>query len=170
MSIPDRTHLIVPALLLAAGIAIAGFFVSKTIYNANVGINTAEVKGLAERRVDADRAFWRVQYTVTGDDVDRIAELYEQSKADQEQIIELLIASGFAEDEVVPGVVDYRRQQYRDEDQNLVDEQFVLTGSIEVETDKVQLVATARSGTQRAHCARRGRAQQFAGLLFHRAE
>lgn len=145
MSATDKPALLIPALLLAAAIAAAGFFVSKTLYNAKVGINTAEVKGLAERRVEADRAFWRIQYTVTGDDESQIAELYERSESDRQLIVDLLMDGGFAEDEVSPGVVDYRRQQFRDEDQNLVDEQFVLIGSIEVETDKVQLVAEARA-------------------------
>ena len=44
------------ALIIAIGIAAAGFFVSETLYKSKVALNTAEVKGLAERRVKADRA------------------------------------------------------------------------------------------------------------------
>ena len=42
-------------------------------------------------------------------------------------------------------MVDYNRREFRDDDQNLVDESFLLTGTIEVETDNVQLVSDARS-------------------------
>lgn len=135
----------VPALLLSVGIAAAGYFIGQTMYNSSVGINTAEVKGLAERRVSADRAYWRIQYTVTGRDKTAIGALYEESKADQSKIVALLAESGFSESEISPGVVDYNHQEFRDEDQVLVEERFFLTGSIEIETEKVQLVADARS-------------------------
>ena len=134
-----------PALILSLGIAAAGYFVGQTMYNSSVGINTAEVKGLAERRVAADRAYWRIQYTVTGQDKAAIQALYEKSKADQSKIVALLKDSGFDETEISPGVVDYNNQEFRDEDQVLVEERFFLTGSIEVETDKVRLVSDARS-------------------------
>jgi hypothetical protein len=41
---------------LAVGLALGGYFVGQTMYNAKVALNTAEAKGLAERRVKADRA------------------------------------------------------------------------------------------------------------------
>ena len=140
-----RDNTLIAALLLAVGIAACGFFISKTMYNSKVGINTAEVKGLAERRVEADRAYWRIQYTVSGNDKNEIASLYEQSEAAQGQVIDLLKMSGFAESEIVPGVIDYRRSEFRDENQNLVEEKFMLIGSVDVETDQVRLLSTARS-------------------------
>ncbi len=136
---------VLPALIVSIGLAAAGYFVGQTMYNSKVGINTAEVKGLAERRVEADRAFWRIQYTVSGADKAAISELYDQSESDRSRIVSLLLESGFSESEISPGVVAYNHQEYRDEDQALVDEKFYLTGSIEVETDNVQLVSSARS-------------------------
>ncbi len=137
--------LVLPALLLSLGFGAAGYFVSQTMFNATVGINTAEVKGLAERRVSADRAYWTVFYTVSGNSRDAIAELYEQSKKDQARIVTLLKDSGFDSQEIRPGVVNYNRLEFRNNNQELVDEKFELNGSIEVETDKVQLVAQARA-------------------------
>jgi hypothetical protein len=145
MSHQDRAAVFLPALILSLGIAAAGYFVGQTMYNSSVGINTAEVKGLAERRVDADRAYWQIQYTVTGRDKAAIQALYEQSKEDRSKIVALLQESGFEETEISPGVVDYNHQEFRDDDQILVEERFFLTGSIEVETDKVRLVSDARS-------------------------
>ncbi|MDH5455616.1 MAG: SIMPL domain-containing protein [Gammaproteobacteria bacterium] len=145
MSQTNRSFTFLPALILSLGIAAAGYFVGQTMYNSSVGINTAEVKGLAERRVEADRAFWRIQYTVTGRDEAAMQALYEKSKADRSKIVGILLESGFGEAEITPGVVDYNHQEFRDDDQVLVEERFYLTGSIEVETDKVRLVSEARS-------------------------
>ncbi len=145
MTQPTRSFALLPAIVVSLGIAAAGYFVGQTMYNSKVGINTAEVKGLAERRVEADRAYWRIQYTVAGQNREAISELYAQSKADQSKIVSLLLDAGFDESEVSPGVVDYNRQEFRDDSQQLVDEKFFLTGSIQVETDKVRLVSAARS-------------------------
>ena len=103
------------------------------------------MKGLAERRVEADRAYWRIQYTVSGKDREATGALYEQSKSHREKIVALLRESGFGESEIVPGVVDYNRVEFRDENQKLVDEKFVLTGTVAVETNNVRLVSSARS-------------------------
>lgn len=145
MNDTHRVSNLFPAIVISIGIAAAGYFVGQTMFNSKVGINTAEVKGLAERRVQSDRAFWRIQYTVSGRDKDAIPELYEKSKADRSKIVALLKESGFDETEILPGVVDYNRMEFRDEDQNLVDEKYRLMGLIEVETDKVRLVSEARS-------------------------
>jgi len=133
------------AAIIAIGIAAAGYFVGQTLYNSQVGINTADVKGLAERRVESDRAYWRIQYTVSGEDKNAIPALYEKSKEDQSKIVSVLLASGFDAEEVSPGVVDYNRLEFRDDNQKLVDEKYVLTGSIEVETAKVRQVSAARA-------------------------
>lgn len=140
-----RFELLAAAVLLSLGIAAAGYFVSQTLYNSKVAINTAEVKGLAERRVEADRAYWTIQYTVTGNDTADIARLYEQSAAHQQHVIGLLRESGFEESEIVPGVVDHEQQEFRDEDQKLVEVKHLLVGSIEVQTSKVKLIANVRS-------------------------
>lgn len=145
MSNRARIDTVIAASLLAIGIAVSGYFVGQTVYNSKVGINTAEVKGLAERRVDADRAYWLIQYTVSGNDQSEISELYRQSEADQKQVIDLLLKSGFAEAEIEPGVIDYRRSEFRDENQTLVEEKFLLIGSVEVKTNQVRLLAAGRS-------------------------
>lgn len=145
MAEPSHNNLFLPALIVSIGVGVAGYFVGQTVYNSKVGINTAEVKGLAERRVESDRAYWQIQYTVSGEDKDAIPELYEKSKADQSKVVALLLDSGFDHSEVTPGVIDYRRLEFRDENQKLVDEQYLLTGLIEVETSKVRLVSAARA-------------------------
>lgn len=136
---------VIAASLLAIGIASAGYFISETLYKSRVAINTAVVKGLAERKVQADKAFWSIEYTVTGDKQSDIAKLYKDSESDQEKIITLLNQSGFSAQEIKPGVVNYFKREFRDENQKLVDEQHVLVGEIEVQTSKVLLVSEGRA-------------------------
>lgn len=133
------------ALLLAIGIAVAGYFVSETLFKAKVALNIAEVKGLAERRVEADTAYWTIQYTVSGKDKSEIQQLYEASESDQKKIIAVLKESGFSDEEIKPGIINYTKKEYRDENQKLVDEKHYLVGEIEVETSKVRLVSEGRA-------------------------
>lgn len=133
------------ALLLAIGIAVAGYFISETLYKSKVALNTADVKGLAERRVEADKAYWSIQYTVTGSKQSEIPELYKESESDQKKIISLLMSSGFTDDEIKPGVIDYLKKEFRDENQKLVEEKYFLIGEIEVQTSKVRLVSEVRA-------------------------
>ena len=141
----NRTEFIGAALLLSLGISIAGYFISQTLYNSKVALNTADVKGLAERKVEADKAYWSIQYTVTGNKKSDIPRLYELSELDQQKVILLLMESGFSKDEIVPGVINYLKNEFRDENQKLVEEKHYLVGEIEVQTTKVRLVSTVRA-------------------------
>lgn len=146
MNIDKHSHgFTVGALLLAAGVALAGYFISQTLYRARVALNTADVKGLAERRVKADTAYWSIKYTVAGKEQSEIPRLYKASEADQKKIIALLKESGFSDQEIKPGVINYRKQEFRDENQKLVEEKHFLIGEIEVQTKKVQLVSEGRA-------------------------
>ena len=137
--------LALPALFLAIGIAAAGYFVSRTHYNARVALNTAQAKGLAERRVPADRANWRVSHTVTGASRDEISGLYRQAEQERETIIAALKKGGLAESEIDADVISYSVREYRDENQNLVEERHSLTGTINVETNNVGIIRKLRS-------------------------
>lgn len=130
---------------LALGIATAGYFVGQTMYNAKVGINTAEVKGLAERRVVADRADWTITYTVTGATRAAIPGLYREAERQQKAIITLLTQNGFTTGEIHAGVLDYTYTEYRDDKQVLVDQVHSLAGTINVETEKVEQIGQVRA-------------------------
>ncbi len=141
----QKTDIVIASLLLAAGISIAGFFISQTLYKSKVALNIAEVKGLAERRVESDTAYWSIQYAVAGKEKSEMAGLYKQSESDRQKIVSFLQESGFSEEEITPGVISYRKEEFRDENQNLVDENHLLLGTIEIETSKVHLVAKVRA-------------------------
>lgn len=130
--------------LMASGIATAGYFVSETIYKSKVGINTAEAKGLAERRVTSDRANWEISFNVSAGNGVVIANLYKRFEEHQQIIIEEIKKSGFSDAEISVGAVDYYGQDFRDDKQVIVDRQYTLTGLISIDTDNVPLVAKAR--------------------------
>ncbi|VAW61436.1 Protein of unknown function DUF541 [hydrothermal vent metagenome] len=145
----QQSSLLIPGFLLAAGIAVAGFFISQTIYNAKVALNTAEAKGLAERRAMADRANWEILFSVSGNKREDLPALYEKAEQHQKTIIGLLIEGGFSDKEIKRGVIDYRYQEFRDDKQKLVDQVHKLVGDISVETNKVELVGEVRSKVNR---------------------
>lgn len=136
-------------LFVAAGLALAGYFVGQTMYNAKVALNTAEAKGLAERRVKADRANWEIVFTVAGSSREEIPTLYAIAEQHQQTIIGLLKENGFDDREIEKGVLDYEYQEFRDDKQLLVDQAHTLIGAISVETDKVELVGTVRASVSK---------------------
>ena len=113
-------------LFVAVGLALGGYFVGQTLYNAKVALNTAEAKGLAERRVNADRANWNIIYKVTGASRAEVPDLYKLAEQQQQTIIALLKDNDFDDDEIQPGVLDYQYQEYRDDKQQLVDQIHML--------------------------------------------
>lgn len=140
-----RFELIIGAFFIAIGLVGAGYFVGQTLYNSKVALNTADVKGLSERRVMSDSAHWKIQYTVTGNKKSEVPELYAKSKTDQKKIIAVLTENGFIDEEIALGAVDYDIYEYRDENQKLIETKFLLTGSVEVETNNVASIAKVRS-------------------------
>ncbi len=146
MTVSDRpaNSLALPALFLALGIAVAGYFVSRTHYNVRIGLNTAQAKGLAERRVPADRANWSISHSSTGASRDEMADLYRQAEKDRDTIIALLKEGGLNESEIDGGVISYSMREYRDENEALVEEKHTLTGTINVETTNVKLIRELR--------------------------
>lgn len=130
---------------LAIGLSLAGYFVSQTIYNSKVALNTAEAKGLAERRVKADNAHWELVFRVSSNKKDDVPELYADAEERQQTIIELLKDNGFTNTEIEIGVIDYTHEEFRDEGQQLVDEKHTLIGSIIVDTQQVELVSKVRA-------------------------
>ena len=143
-NVSGRTSIFV-ALILSVGIATCGYFASRTLYNAKVAVNTAQAKGLAERTVTADQANWTVGFTVTGKSKDEIPALYEKAEFQQKQILEILEKAGFNDSEIRAEVFGYKMREYRDENQNLVDESHSLGGSISIFTSRVEFVDPARA-------------------------
>jgi len=145
MNKTNQGELFMVGLFVAAGLAVGGYFVGQTMYNAKVALNTAESKGLAERRVKADRANWKIRFTVAGSSRDEIPGLYKLARRQQKTILGLLRENGFTEDEIDPGVFDYNYREFRGHNNMLVDQIHSLACTVDVETGKVDLVSKARA-------------------------
>ena len=87
MTKENQGGLLFLGLFVALGLAAAGYFVGQTLYNAKVALNTAEVKGLAERRVSADRVNWEIVYKVKGVSREEIPSLDKEAEKHQQNII-----------------------------------------------------------------------------------
>jgi hypothetical protein len=131
--------------LLAFGLGTSGYFVSQTLYNSKVAINTAEVRGLAELTVKANKATWQLIYKVSSNSKEELPSLYASAENSQNMIIRLLTEKGFELDELEIGVVDYRNQEFRDKSQKLIEQKHTLEGSITVYTEQVELVSAVRA-------------------------
>jgi hypothetical protein len=140
----SKFNIIIVAVLIAAGLALSGYFIGQTMYNAKVAINTATVKGLAERVVESDRADWMIIYSVNSTHKEDIPQLYTQAEKNQKIIIDLLLDNGIKNEEITIGTIDYDYIAYRDENQKVVDEQHRLKGDIQVSTQNIHLIANVR--------------------------
>ena len=58
-----------PALIVALGLAVGGFFVGRGFAEGRATDQYVEVKGLSEKEVTADLALWPLRYVSTGDDL-----------------------------------------------------------------------------------------------------
>jgi uncharacterized protein len=67
MRVEDRP--LFPALLLALGLILGGWFIGHGFALGRATDRYVEVKGLAEREVTADLALWPLRYVATGDDL-----------------------------------------------------------------------------------------------------
>ena len=57
---------ILPASILALGLALGGFFPGYYYCKTHADLRSVTVKGLAEKDVVADMGIWNIQFTVSG--------------------------------------------------------------------------------------------------------
>lgn len=130
---------------LAAGLAAAGYFGSQTIVNGRTAVNTATVKGLAERVVPADTANWQIRYgtairSATPPDP---AVLYAEADRQREAILGVLGDAGFGEAEITPEPPRYLTNDNRDYEGRYEDTTYSVTGSVSVTTTDLERARTA---------------------------
>src|SRR5437762_4909375 len=84
-------------ILLAIGIALAGFFVARAVESAKRFERFVTVKGLSEREVPADLAIWPIRFNVAAND---LRSLQEQITKSRNTVREFLTAAGFKDEEI----------------------------------------------------------------------
>ena len=95
---------LVPALLIALGIALGGAFIARGLESFRMADRTIVIKGLAEQDVDSDFASWALTVRRAGDSFGNVQAALNQ---DRDRLVEFLRDQGFgdAELEIRPLVV-----------------------------------------------------------------
>jgi uncharacterized protein len=132
---------VVAALLLAAGIAGAGWFVGTSLVESRQPLRTVTVKGLSERAVEANLGFWPVRFVATGATLDEARVSLGNAEG---AVMGFLADRGFAEDEIqVQNVLVEDRAAGYNAGSTPDQYRFVLTEDLLVTTDKVAELAEA---------------------------
>lgn len=85
------------ALLVAAGLAMAGFAVSQGLERFRMADRTVTVKGLAEKNVESDFAIWTLSFRRAGAEFSGVQQAL---AADREKVLAFLKARGFTDEEL----------------------------------------------------------------------
>ena len=133
------------ALLLAAGIAVAGWFGAQGLEQLRTGDRYVTVKGLAERFVDADLVVWPITHAVAGNE---LGALQADIDANSRAIHGFLQAAGFDAAEIATGaprITDQEAYAYGD---NAPRNRYRAEATVTLRTTKVDAARTAiaRSG------------------------
>ena len=124
--------------LVAAGLAVAGFYVGSGFAGSRRGDRYVTVRGLVERAVKADVAVWNISFTATSDDV---------TKANAETERDAKLVTGFAhthgftdaELETIPTRVT-DTQQFGGS-QGHANSRYLVKGGIQIRSSAVDRVA-----------------------------
>lgn len=144
--------LLAGAVILALGLAGAGFLLGRGFERGRSADRYVTVKGLAESEVQADLAVWPLRITATGDDLARVQE---QIDRDLSTVTSFLTEQGIAPEAIQPQrveVTDLLAQPYRPE--GVGDNRFIVAQTIIVRTGEVERIA--RLNQQTGELVKRG--------------
>ena len=88
---------LLPALLIAAAVAFAGWSVGQGVERFRMADRSVTVKGLAERDVSSDFAVWTLGFRRAGND---FASVQQSLSEDRNRVVAFLREQGFAADEI----------------------------------------------------------------------
>lgn len=137
--------LVLMALLVALGLAVAGWFASQGMARLKTQDRYVTVKGSAERIVDADLLVWPLPHSVGGND---LAEVQHHLDANTAAIRDFFLQAGFKADEIVvspPRLEDRWAYAYGE---NRAPERYRYSNTVSLRTNGVDkaLAALRRSG------------------------
>jgi hypothetical protein len=136
---------IIAAALIAVGIVCLGWFIKAGIDNFANKDRKVNVKGLAEREVEADKVTWPIVSKELGND---LPSLYDRIGATQKKIKSFLLRNGIKETELTenaPQVIDLQAREYSDNNKPY---RYIVTSVITVTSSQVKQVRSiiARQG------------------------
>lgn len=128
------------ALLVAAGIAIAGFAVSQGLERFRMADRSVTVKGLAEKDVESDFAIWTLGFRRAGAEFNGVQQAL---AADREKVLAFLKARGFTDEELESRPLQVQDLLAREYAQGNVPFRFNGTGQVLVKSARVAEVEKA---------------------------
>jgi hypothetical protein len=128
----NNTPRILTALLVAAGIALAGFAVSSGLERFRMADRSVTVKGLAEKDVESDYVVWTLAFRRAGNEFGAVQQAL---IADRDKVIAFLKARGFTEAEIEPRPLSVQDLMARDYAQGNVPLRFNGTSQVLGEID-----------------------------------
>ncbi len=126
------------AVVLAAGVAFAGWQVGTGFFEGRKAERYVTVKGLAERDVTADLAMWRLRYTAAGSD---LTQVQAEIDGNTDTIREFLMSRGVKDEEISLErleVTDLLAQAYRSG--GIGQARYIIAQNLLLRTTNVQLV------------------------------
>lgn len=124
-------------LFIGLGILGAGLLLNHAIVHFKSSERVVEVKGLAEREVNADRVIWPIVYKEIGDD---LQVLYQKINTKNKTILDYLQSRGIGTEEITiapPSIVDMKAERYSN---NTATYRYNVTSVITVSSSKVDTV------------------------------
>lgn len=128
------------ALLVAAGVAIAGFAVSQGLERFRMADRSVTVKGLAEKDVESDFAIWTLSFRRAGAEFSGVQQTL---AADREKVLAFLKARGFTDEELESRPLQVQDLLAREYAQGNVPFRFNGTGQVLVKSARVTEVEKA---------------------------
>jgi len=141
----------VSAALLAIGLILGSVFIANAITDFRSGDRHVQVKGLAEREVQANLAIWPITYTVSASELDALRSRMERA---DEAVIAFLKLNGFSDDEIKrtpPRVNDRWLNSY---DNQRPAERYTTERTLTLRTNRI--VATRQAMDQSAELLSQG--------------
>lgn len=131
---------IVPAVLVAVGLAVAGWTVGEGLQSFRDADRYITIKGLAEQDVKSDFAIWTVSFRRAAADYDDVRQ---QLTDDREAVMAFLQNQGFAESDIEGRPLQINDLLARDYGQQDVTFRYTGTGAVTVRSDNVDTVSKA---------------------------
>lgn len=132
------SHKILPAILIAAGVGVGGWFVGQGLEGFRKAERFITIKGLAEQDVKSDYAIWALSFRRAGADYQAVrAEL----TSDREAVVSFLRSQGFTDEEIELRplrITDLMAREYGQQDVAL---RYTGEGSVLVRSSRVDMVA-----------------------------
>lgn len=131
---------LIAAVMIAAGLAAAGFFVSNGLERFRMADRSVTVKGLAEKDVESDFAVWTLAFRRAGADFNGVQQAL---LADREKVLAYLKERGFSVEELQARPLQVQDLLAREYAQGNVPFRFNGTGQVLVKTARVDVVEKA---------------------------